>query len=106
MSVGLETGRGLPAGHYDVFHPSDPKQVILQKDDGRARAVVFVQVSQPNENTASTKLVFNKYGEQFFLSQVWTEYDRELHQVVKCKAEQNLQAKFGKAGVTTILAKQ
>lgn len=102
----LAGGSHLPAGHYHLYHPGDPNLLILQKDDNLARAVVHVQVTETNSESTGTKLVFNKYGDQYFLAQVWTERDREMHAALKCKAEQTLAAKYEKPGERVILAKQ
>ncbi len=99
-------GSHLPAGHYHVYHPGDPKLLILQKDDNLARAVVFAHVTETSSESAATKLVFNKYGDQHFLAQVWTENDREMHAALKCKAEQTLAAKYEKPSEQVILARQ
>ena len=69
-------------------------------------AVVYAHVTGTNSESASTKLVFNKYGDQYFLAQVWTENDREMHAALKCKAEQTLAAKYEKPGERVILARQ
>jgi hypothetical protein len=89
-------GVHLPAGQYNVYHPGDPYLVAIEKDDGTARAMVYVHPSATNSNEASTKLVFNKYGDQYFLSQVWTEPDREVHQCFRCRSEKALMAQVPK----------
>jgi hypothetical protein len=102
----VAAGTHLPAGHYHVYHPGDPNLLILHKDDNRARAVVYIQASETEAKAASTKLVFNKYGDKYFLSQVWTERDREVHQAFKCKAEQTLAAKLQNPEVKVVLARK
>ncbi len=102
----VTAGTHLPAGHYHVYHPGDPNLVIIQKDDNRARAVMYVQVSDTDSKAASTKLVFNKYGDQYFLSQVWTERDREVHQTFKCRMERAMMAQVRKPLSVAIAAKR
>jgi hypothetical protein len=99
-------GVHLPAGQYYVYHPGDPYLIVIEKDDGRARGMAFVHPSATNANESSTKLVFNKYGDQHFLSQVWTEPDREVHQCFKCRMEQSLTAQVGKRQLVVIAAKR
>jgi hypothetical protein len=99
-------GVHLPAGHYHVYHPGDPYLIVIEKDDGRARAMAYVHPSATNADESSTKLVFNKYGDQYFLSQVWTEADREVHQCFKCRMEQTLMAQAGRRRLVVIAAKQ
>ena len=98
-------GNHLPAGHYHVYHPGDPNLLILQKDDNLARAVVYIHASETRSKDASTKLVFNKYGDFYFLAQVWTEGNREMHAALKCKAEQQLAQTFDKPTAVAVLAK-
>jgi hypothetical protein len=99
-------GVHLPAGHYHVYHPGDPYLVVIEKDDGRARAMVYVHPSATGPSESSTKLVFNKYGDQYFLAQVWTEPDREVHQCFQCRAEQALMAQVGKQQLVVVAAKR
>ncbi len=94
----------LPAGQYHVSHPGDPYFVLLEKDDGKARALVYVQPSAVNLGE-STKLVFNKYGNHYFLSQLWTEPDQKVHQCVKSRMEKELMAQ-AKPEVVVVVAKQ
>jgi hypothetical protein len=99
-------GVHLPAGQYHVYHPGDPYLVVLERDDGRARAMAYVHPSATDDGQASTKLVFNKYGDQYFLSQVWTEPDREVHQCFKCRMEKSLLAQVPKPQLVVVAAKR
>jgi hypothetical protein len=99
-------GVHLPAGQYRVYHPGDPYLVVIEKDDGRARAMTYVHPSAKGADKSSTKLVFNKYGDEYFLSQVWTEADREVHQCFKCQRESTLLAGSSKPQLVVVAAKR
>lgn len=99
-------GNHLPAGHYHVSHPADPNVLIIQNADNGARAVVFVHVSRTQAGATGTKLVFNRYGNQYFLSQAWTEADGEVHQTFRGKAELDMEARFGKPAQKIVLARK
>lgn len=99
-------GVHLPAGHYLVYHPGDPYLIVIEKDDGRARSTAYVHPSATDPKGSSTKLVFNKYGDQYFLSQVWTEPDREVHQCFKCRMERALMAQVPKLQLVVVAAKR
>ena len=99
-------GVHLPAGQYHVYHPGDPYLIVIEKDDGRARAMAYVHPSATDPSESSTKLVFNKYGDQYFLAQVWTEPDQEVHQCFRCRAEQMLMAQAGKRELVVVAAKR
>jgi hypothetical protein len=97
-------GVHLPAGQYHISHPGDPYFVLIEKDDGRARALVYVHPAA-TASSESTKLVFNRYGDQYFLSQVLTEPDRQVHQCFKCRREKELIAQVKKAESVVAVAK-
>jgi hypothetical protein len=58
----------LPAGQYRVYHPGNPYVIVVENDDGTARAMTYVRPSAINSAQTSTKLLFNKYGDQYFLA--------------------------------------
>lgn len=99
-------GVHLPSGQYNVYHLGDPNLIVVQKNDARARAMVYVQVSGTEFTKSSTRLVFNNYGDRYFLSQVWTAGDQEVHQCLKCRAEKALIAKGSNRQVVIIAAKR
>jgi hypothetical protein len=63
----------LPAGQY-VFRASPNPAVLLVRREGGSEAAMVL--SKPTENRANArakKAVFNRYGDQYFLSEVWAE---------------------------------
>ena len=62
----------LPAGRYDLDTGVIPGAILIRRDDRRATAVVLTHAVQAKGNVTEGKLVFNRYGEEHFLSQVWT----------------------------------
>jgi len=97
-------GAHLPAGSYIVSHV-DPYLIQIETQDGRARALVHVAI-QNNGSETPTKLVFNKYGDQYFLAQVWTEQDSQIHHCTKCRAEKILAAQARAPEQTIVLARK
>jgi hypothetical protein len=69
--VGQKT---LPAGEYTV-EPNRrdfDKVWLVQSRDGRTSALFTTMPVRARETQEKTKFVFHKYGDQYFLSQVWT----------------------------------
>ena len=60
----------MTAGAYTVRSISSGT-IQLVRDDSKASAFVFTQGVQVSKAPAGTKLVFNRYGDSYFLSQVW-----------------------------------
>jgi len=67
-------GKRLPAGEYSVKRYSITNSAyIIQSVDGKnAVSTLTIGGLEARGKRAATKLVFNKYGRQYFLSQVWT----------------------------------
>jgi len=77
----------LPAGNYVVRVPSSAKGLIcLEGADGTRYAMLLTLPFSKEANYASAKLVFNRYGNTYFLSQVW-ECGETGQELMKSKVE-------------------
>ena len=67
-------GRTLPAGEYTVEpNKKDSHNVwLVQSREGNACALFATMPVRSNQTQEETKLVFRKYGDQYFFSQIWT----------------------------------
>jgi hypothetical protein len=70
FAVGNKT---LPAGTYDVrtISSGDSKTLLLRSRDSNASIIVNSNAAETLEPANNTKLVFNQYGNRYFLSQIW-----------------------------------
>src|SRR5882724_1802962 len=82
-------GQSLPAGEYTVV-PKSPTIVVIQSKDGRRSAVAQSNAVQSNHSSADGKLIFNRYGEYRFLSQIWTPGEDVGRELPKSKVEQEV----------------
>lgn len=66
--------RLLQAGEYTV-QPASPnvtsEVLLFRNGEGSPRAVTMGIRIEPNSKVTQAKLVFHRYGESYFLSQVW-----------------------------------
>ena len=97
-------GVHLPAGEYRVYHPGNPYIIVIENKDATAHAMTYVRPSAINSGQNTTKLLFNKYGDQYFLAEVWTERNQEVHQCFKCRMEQTLIAQARKPTTVAVAA--
>jgi hypothetical protein len=67
-------GKILPAGDYTIEpNRRDSENVwLIKPKDGGTSAFVITNPVRATETQETTKLVFHKYGDQYFLSQIWT----------------------------------
>ncbi len=91
-------GKTLPAGEYIVTRATqnDQSGIAIKNADGNGSAIVLSKTIDSNERQRQSRLVFNRYGSHYFLSQVWTsgqEIGRELY---KGKQERSLEMELAK----------
>lgn len=59
----------LPAGEYKIT--ADNQIIRVQKTDGKENTVTLTQRTRGTNNENHAKLTFRRYGDQYYLSQVW-----------------------------------
>jgi len=71
FNVGEKT---LPAGEYTVARFRRDSEVVwlVESRDGRDKALINTNPLRANETESKGKLVFRRYGDRYFLSQIWT----------------------------------
>jgi len=81
----------LPAGEYRVQKLEGNSAVVLIRcSDASASAMVITNAAQANERQSGSKLVFNRYGNRYFLSQVWTAGSIRGRQLLKSPGEKEM----------------
>jgi len=81
----------LPAGEYRVENLERNSAVLLIRcADPGAAAMVITNAAQANELQSQSKLVFNRYDNHYFLSQVWTAGSIRGRQLSKSPREKEL----------------
>ena len=96
--VGKKT---LPAGEY-VVRPNRAGSNdvwLVQSKDGDTSALVTTTVIQSGKTPKRTKLVFNKYGDQYFLSQIWFDGSKSGRELVKRHKERELEKNIARQTV-------
>ena len=85
--------RTLSAGQYIIETvSSDGIDLLRVRSATNAASVMFLTHSvRANAPLDSGKLVFHRYGNQYFLSQIWQSVDRLVgSQVIECRMERTL----------------
>jgi hypothetical protein len=81
----------LPAGEYTiqrVLNTSESVELIRSKD-GSASMIVSTKIADQDSKDREPRMIFHRYGDQYFLSQIWFSGDsgRELY---KSRGEKEL----------------
>ena len=81
----------LPAGEYRVQKPGQNSPALLiQRTDASAAAIVMSIAVAANSRQTQTKLVFHRYGNQYFLAQVWRAGESRGRELLKSAKEKEL----------------
>ena len=82
-------GQKFPAGHYIVKQRTDMIRIL-----GNHNQSLFVPTHAALRTQAEgSKLVFDRYGEDYFLSAIWVTGSKSGKQLFPSRAERELKAK-------------
>lgn len=83
----------LPAGEYTVRYidqSSGKTALLFRSMDGKTSRIVNMTTAQSGETEMKASLVFNQYGDSYFLSEVWTGADQYGLSLPKSRAERQM----------------
>lgn len=88
----------LPSGKYIVRSASDDgKALKISSRDGESSVVRLTNVADEKTKRRMARMVFHRYGQQYFLAEVWTG-DTYGRQLLKCKRERHLRQELASNG--------
>ncbi len=82
----------LPAGEYEVKPKSNSGVILIQGQDARSSAYAMTIVGQAGKPSDVSKLVFNRYGDQYFLSKIWTPFSNTGRELTESRLEREVAA--------------
>jgi len=77
----------MPAGEYTVRHSAN--NLFLHKEGGPSVVLLTNAAARPNL-PATGRLDFSRYGEEYFLSSLWTQGSRDGCAIPKSRAEKEV----------------
>ena len=96
----------LPAGDYSVQKwTKDTSVLLIQNADQSASALIPTMAAISLEPQSDSKLVFNRYGDRYFLSQVWTAGNPRGRQLSKSTREKEIAIIARNESQVTLFAK-
>ena len=98
------SSKTLPAGQYEIAPTSGQHVLRIRHADGRGVALVSPLFSTGRNPKNEAKLVFHRYGNQYFLSQVWGVAPGCMSELKLSKAEKEAATISAKAGTSTVVA--
>ena len=81
------------AGDYIIQRAGETGSLIIRNEGGHGQQFVFGIPMETNKTGNRERLVFHRYGNQYFLSQIWLSGDEDGHKLVRGAQEKNAAAK-------------
>jgi hypothetical protein len=90
--------KSLPPGEYIVKRSASagPEMLLINCVDGGSGAYALTKSVQAMARQSESKLIFHRYGDQYFLSQVWTAGDSAGRELPKSGRELSVDRERGK----------
>lgn len=86
----------LPSGNYTVrAATSNGDGLRISSRDGKRSVIRLSNSIAEKSQKRTARMVFRRYGQQYFLAEVWTGEDHGL-QLMKSKRERNLRSELAK----------
>ena len=103
----IAVGTTLSAGEYDIQSVGAEEKVLVIRNRNSTKAILVFSTSAEALNAASsTKLVFHRYGDRYFLSQLWVEGDKLGRQVTPSSEENELAMDSPQSEVVVLMARR
>jgi hypothetical protein len=95
----------MPAGEYTVQFLTAGNALTVARIDRTAQAMVLTNAAEGNPASDVSKLVFRKYGDRYFLAQIWTLGSTRGHELPVSKTEREL-TQIATHQIVSVLAKR
>jgi len=95
----------LPEGKYTIFTVTPERSIRIVSSDGKHSAVVNTLPNYANSPSENSRLVFHRYGDEYFLTQVWTAGQNVARNPLSTKRAMEIASSSGgKPQTFTVLA--
>lgn len=72
----------LKAGDYVIQRLRDTGALIIRSAEGNDQQTAFAVPMESNKTGNHERLIFHRYGDEYFLSQVWLSGNEDGHELV------------------------
>ena len=101
------SGKTLPAGEYMVIRVGVSRDALTMcSKDGKGSASALTKTIETRDIQNQTKIVFRRYGKQYFLSQVWISGRSTGRELFTSKVERELTRGAAKPGTIAVVAQK
>ncbi|HYL38430.1 MAG TPA: hypothetical protein VEV17_21105 [Bryobacteraceae bacterium] len=95
--------QALPAGTYHVDQSKNSNLVIVHSTGGPTVPITVIRATSSSTQEVS-KLVFHRYGDRYFLAEIWTRGSDNGWRLSRTSLERELAARRSIAGAQVLVA--
>lgn len=82
--------QSMPSGQYEAREAnSQGNALVIQSKDAKSSAIRLSNSIQPKSDKTQARLVFHRYGDRYFLAEVWSGGDSTGRQLLKSRQERS-----------------
>jgi hypothetical protein len=94
-------GKTLPAGDYEIRRISDsPEGLQIIGKDNKQHVMFETEPILSRDPANKSELVFHRYGNTYFLYELWTAGDETGRELSRSRTERNLERELSSANST------
>jgi hypothetical protein len=94
----------LPEGEYMIFTVTPERSIRIVSSDGKHSAIVNTLPNYANLPSENSRLVFHRYGDEYFLTQVWAAGQDVARNPLSTKRAMEIASSGGTPQTFTVLA--
>jgi len=94
----------LPEGEYKIFTVTPERSIRIVSSDGKDSVIVNTLPNYANSPSENSRLVFHRYGDEYFLTQVRTAGQNVARNPLSTKRAMEIAGSSGKPQTFTVLA--
>ncbi len=85
--------KAMPAGQYRIGRITREADgaIVVSSADSSSNAMRLTNVVQGEQAAKQSTLVFHRYGDKYYLAQIWTAGNQEGRELLKSKSQRTLE---------------
>jgi len=103
----IAAGTTLPAGEYDIqSFGTEGKLLSIHNRNSSAGILVFSNSCESLNASSHTKVVFHRFGDRYFLAELWVQGHNTGNQVAPASYEKEVAMDFPRDEVVLLMARR
>ena len=103
----IAAGATLPAGEYEIqSFGTEEKLLSIHNRNTSAGILIFSNPCESLNASSNTKLVFHRYGDRYFLSELWVMGQMSGHEIPPASREKEVALDFPRDEVVLLMARR